>query len=243
MRRLAVAVTLVLVLVVTACGDDSSEDGASTTTGAPTTTAAAPSSTEPTSTTLPGTPIDIAPRADARLAVVGVAADDVLNVRRGPGVDFDVVTTLAPLADDVVALGENRQLDSGAVWAHVRADGAEGWANIAFLAQLGATTDETAALYPAVADRPAADDLSALAEAVAADVASTEPVSDVTIVDGPTEGDLGEVTVDVIGIGDDSVGGYRLHLFADRDGDGWRLRTVEQTVLCSRGVDDQGRCA
>jgi len=237
---------MVLVLALTACGDDDGDDGdsgdgsvATTTTAGVSSSTAAPTTTTGTATTvpggdLPGTPVDFPPRASASLAVVGVAADDVLNVRSGPGTDFEVVATLTPLAEGVEARGENRQLPDGAVWARVFVStGNLGWANTAFLLQLGDTTDETSAYYPTPADRPTAPDLVALAEAVATEVASSEPRSRVTVVDGPSEGDLGEVTVDVLGIGDDSVGGFRLHVL---------LRTVEVTTLCSRGVDDQRRC-
>jgi len=253
------AVGLAVALALAGCGDDDGgDDGGSTattstsagpsttgpsTTGAPTTTSGTATPTTAPDGELPGTPVDLPPRAGASLAVVGVAADDVLNVRLGPGTTFDVVTTLAPLAEGIVAAGENRQLDSGAVWARVEADGTDGWANSAFLLQRGTTTDETASHYPTPADRPLAADLVALGEEVAGEFASTEPRSRVTVVDGPQEGDVGEVTLDVLGIGDDSVGGYRLHVFAEPDAGGFRLRSLEVTVLCSRGADDQGRCA
>ncbi|NNC44231.1 MAG: hypothetical protein HKO03_13440 [Acidimicrobiia bacterium] len=60
----------------------------------------------------------------------------------------------------------------------------------------------------------------------------------------PTEGDLGEVTYDVVGIGDDSVLGERLHIFGQPtgDGSGFSLMAVESQVLCGRGVTDQGLC-
>jgi hypothetical protein len=232
------AVLVALVLVVAACGDDDGTEAEGTTTS---TTAAATTTTAGSVPPgeLPGQPIDRFPFEGADMAVVGVAADDVLNVRAGPGVEFDVLFTLEPLGG-AVATGNNRQLDSGAVWAEVEHDDGTGWANTAFLLQLGTVTDETAALYPTPADRPRAPSMEELAQAVAADVAPSEgPAADVTIVDGPTVGDLGEVTVDVIGVGDDSVGGYRLHVFAEPSGGTFTVRTVEQTVLCSRGVDGE----
>jgi hypothetical protein len=58
----------------------------------------------------------------------------------------------------------------------------------------------------------------------------------------PTVGDLGEVTYDVIGLGDDAVYGYRLHVFGEPVTDGFSLRTVERTYLCSRGVDADELC-
>lgn len=190
---------------------------------------------------LPGVPWDAHPYAGAEFAVVGVAADDVLNVRTGPGVEFDVAYTLGPLEDSVIATGQNRQLPSGDVWALVRQGAREGWVNAAYLLLPSSTEDVTASNFPSPADLPRASTVEDLAHLVADAVAGGDSGPRVTIVDGPHAGDLYEVTVDVIGLGDDSAGGYRLHLFAVREGDGpFLLRTVESTVLCSRGVSDGG---
>ncbi len=61
---------------------------------------------------------------------------------------------------------------------------------------------------------------------------------------GPTVGDLGEVTYDLGGLGDDSVWGWRLHVFGapDEDGKGFSLKSVEGTIFCLRAVDEEGRC-
>jgi hypothetical protein len=193
---------------------------------------------------LPGEPIDIFPYEGASLGVVGVEADDTLNVRSGPGVDFDVVTELAPLADGFTATGANRQLDDGAIWAQIETEEGTGWANTAFLAHPGATDDVTSQLYPATEDRPRAETMLELGQTVGEAVASDEPPSTITVVDGPTVGDLGEITVDVIGLGDDALRGLRLHVFAqpDEGGETFTVRTVEQTFHCTRGVTDDGLC-
>ncbi len=245
MVRLLAALSALL-LLAGACGDDDAgiDAGASSTTTQSTTSTTEAATTTTTSGELPGEVIDIFPYEDATVAVVGVRADDVLNVRTRPGVDFDVVYTLAPTGQ-ATATGVNRQLDSGEIWAQISHDGETGWANTAFLLQPGQTTDETSALYPSPSDLPSAETLVDLAGIVADRVGSEEPRSNVTIVDGPSVGDLGEVTVDVIGLGDDAIGGYRLHLFAQPDsgGESFTLKSVEQTVLCSRGVTDEGICA
>lgn len=250
MSRIA-AISCTLVLLLSACGDDDTvtdAGGSTTTAGDVATTDAGSDATSSTTAAgtsdLPGEPVDIFPYDGATLAVVGVAADDVLNVRARPDVEADIVFTLDPLHTGAVATGNNRQLPGGAIWAEIEDDGRSGWANTAFLLQPGVVTDETAALYPSPSDRPTTDTMAEMARTVAAEVAAEEPESAVTIVDGPTVGDLGEVTVDVIGLGDDSVGGYRLHIFAEPDGGGesFTLRTVESTALCSRGVDDEERC-
>lgn len=192
---------------------------------------------------LAGEPFDGPPvhGMPATLAVIGVAADDVLNVRAGPGVDADVVATLAPLATDVAATGAARLLP-GSIWLEVEVDGTTGWANSSFFAYLGSTDDITSQLLSEVDSRPSAPTLEELAEEVAALVASEDPPSEVVISDGPDVGDLGEVTVDVIGTGDDAVRGLRLVVFATQDGDAFTLRTVEATSLCGRGPDPGDGC-
>lgn len=238
MRRRRAAV-LGLVLLLGACGNDGRStddvDGA-----------------EPTATTEPsdgaplaGEKVDVFPYEGARLAVVGVAADDTLHVRSGPGVESDVLFDLAPLATNVTATGHNRSLGEAGLWAEVTVDGRTGWANAAFLLQPGQVSDVTATLFPTPADRPRAETVLELGETVAGLRASDDPASDVVVVDGPTVGDLGEITVDVVGLGDDAQGGERVKIFAqpDQGGRGFTVRTVEVTALCSRGVDEDGLCA
>ena len=59
----------------------------------------------------------------------------------------------------------------------------------------------------------------------------------ISIVDGPTVGDLGEIAVEVVGLADDSVLGYRLRVFAHPvESGGFALKSVERTLLCRRGV-------
>lgn len=263
MRRLLPGL-LAVTLLVAGCGDDDDVDTATSetettsqsetetetgteadtetdteTSGEGTSTTAAPTPTE-----LPGERIDIFPYEAALLGVVGVAADDVLNVRAAPGARYEVVAELDPLDDGISPTGHNRQLDDGSIWAEITADGTTGWASTAFLAHLGDVRDVTAELYPEVADRPAGDTMLQLGEEVAAARAGEgEPEPRIVVVDGPSVGDLGEVTVDVLGYPDDSVLGERLHVFAEPDpgGEGFTVRSVESTTLCRRGVSD-GRC-
>ena len=90
--------------------------------------------------------------------------------------------------------------------------------------------------------RPSSDDLLELGRTVAEALASVDPPSKITVTVEPAVGDLGEVTYDVIGLGDDSVHGYRLHVFAQpsETDDTFSLMSVERTYLCGRGVSDGG---
>ncbi|MEJ6393318.1 SH3 domain-containing protein [Gymnodinialimonas sp. 2305UL16-5] len=65
----------------------------------------------------------------ARYDVQGVASDDVLNLRAGPGADTEIVGSLAPDATSVEILGLN---DTG-TWALVAQPELTAWASTSFL--------------------------------------------------------------------------------------------------------------
>jgi hypothetical protein len=258
-RSLAIAVVLAAALaaLVAACGDDdgATDTGATTTTDAVTTTdgtdTTAPSTspttdttttttttTDPTTTDLPGEPFEgFADDGDV-LAVMGVAHDDKLNIREGPGTDQALRTRVGPLEDRLVATGRARAL-SRSIWYEVTTDdGVTGWANSSFLGFMGAVDDATAELLDG-ADLPVTETMQQMGELVAALAASTDPPSTIVQSVAPTRGDLHEITYDVIGIGDDAVAGYRLHIFAVSNGDndeGFTLTSVERTTFCGRGL-------
>lgn len=224
----------------------SSTEPTSTTTGVTTTTVPASTTTTTpatTSSTLAGEPVDLGPVEGDVLGVVGVAHDDVLNVRSGPGVEYPVVGELAPTADHVVAIGETRHIP-GAFWIRVEGAGAEGWVNLTYVAYLGDTDDITARVIADLGETPEVETMLELGTLVAESVAAVdeEPEVEPRIVMSvaPAVGDLGEVTFDVIGAGDDSVSGSRLHVFGtpSASGEGFILKSVEVTVLCGRGVTD-----
>jgi len=251
-------ILLGLVMLVAGCGDGDDVAASTTTIAAVTTTEAttstteAPTTTEPpaattttsttttteppeTTTTLPGELVDYGPEAGAVLAVIGVEATDVLNVRAGPGVEFEILTALAPLSNHAIAQGQTRLLPNSA-WYQVDVNGILGWASSRYLAQLGDTYDDT--VHVLATAFPYAETMVQMGEEVAAVYTSDEPRSTVTVVDGPLVGDLAEITVDVVGVGDDALVGFRLHIFAQPDpgGEGWEIKSVEITPLCGRGV-------
>jgi len=242
----------VLGLVVAGCGGSGASDttsstvpGESTTTSAPavtTTLVASTSTSSPAATTtLAGDPVDIGPPAGAVLGVIGVRYDDVLNLRAGPGADQPIIGQIPPAFDDLVASGEVRSLP--AFWTKVSYQGTEGWVNMRYLAYLGSTDDITARFIDLFGERPEASTMAELGEIVAEALASEDPASDLVNSVEESVGDLGEVTFDVVGLGDDAVRGLRLHVFAENLDGHFQLRTVEQTILCdpSRGVDE-GSC-
>ena len=217
---------------------------------------------------LPGEPYEFGPSAGAALAVVGVSHDSVLNVRDVPAgeivarldsvmnvgsepvvyvreADSDELIATLDLNRGVIATGNTRKLPT-TVWHEIRMADAVGWASSAFLSPLGATSDATAEIVAVLGETPAAPTLAELARVVAEAVASDDPPSRIVVSGAPVIGDLAEITVDVLGLPDDSVSGFRLHVFAQQDSESdlFTLRTVESTTICDshRGVGEEGLC-
>ncbi len=136
-----------LLLLAVACGD-AGEVGQTVppTTAAPvvTTTTAVPATTAPpgtTTTAAPATTTSVVVTTtlgvdDSGYVVVGVADDDVLNVREGPGVEHPIVAELAPDATGVATTGF-----ATGDWWEVTIDDGTGWVNSTFLALPAPLTD------------------------------------------------------------------------------------------------------
>lgn len=257
MKRITTALLAAIALLVAACGGDAADTttttlDTSTTSAAPsttttqattTTTEATTTTTAPgtTTTTLAGEPIEFGPGEGDVVMVIGVRHDDVLNLRAGPGTDQPIVDEIPPTFSDLVALGNTRDLDPS-FWIEVDYEGTVGWVHMGFTGFEGEVTDETSHVIDELGERPVESTMTDLAEVVADVFDSDEPESDIVQVTPVTTGDLAEVTYDVIGLGDDAVGGFRLHVFAEETDDGFSLRSVEVTTICSRGVDEDRLC-
>lgn len=267
MSRLS-AVLLVLALIAAACGDTAEstttavEPTATTATPAttaplptappttpPPTTAPATTTTTPSSTTPAdwvGEPYDFwvpVPAEGPILGVIGVRHDDALNLRSGPGITFDVIATLDPTLTGIRGTGSGWQLPSGTAWWEIEAGGVVGWANQRYLSRLADVVDLTSQVVATLGEIPVAETMLDLGTVVASAVASTDVESSIVVVVAPTVGDLGEITIDVLGLADDSQGGWRLHIFGQPTDPaaGFSLMSVEATILCQRGVGD-GLC-
>lgn len=243
------------------------------TTNAPTTSTSTSTSETVVTHALPGEPSEFGPIRGAALVVVGVAHDDVLNVRDVPSGDIvatlgllnpyvgllevreapsgEVLATPESWADAIVATGRTRTLPT-TTWYELQAGGLTGWSSAAYLARLGTTTDLTAHIIEMLSGRPQVDTLLDLGITVAETLATDEPASRVVVSVAPIVFEaIGEITIDVLNVGDDSVFGFRLDIFAHA-GDDWMsenpgpftLRSVESTVLCyaDRGVTEDGFC-
>lgn len=254
MVRRVLVPAVALLLVAGGCSEDGAGDSsASTTTGASATTTTASDTTASASstsgdttsttaepaTTLAGEPFDGFVSDGDVLGVMGVAQDDVLNIRAAPGIGQAIVTEAEPTADDLVTSGRARLLPNS-IWYEVTVNGETGWASVAFVAFVGGTDDMTAEFLDG---RPPieAETMVDLGLEIANELASDAPPSRVEQSVAPTVGDLGEVTYDVVGIGDDAVAGFRLHIFATptESGEGFALKSIERTWFCSRGLSGE----
>lgn len=177
------------------------------------------------------------------LGVVGVAHDDALNLRSGPGANQPIVATLDPLFDQIVATGRHRLLIRS-IWNEIVVGGRTGWANSSFMAHLGPVFDNTSSYLTGSFGgvRPTAPTMLELGMIIADVAKSDEPPSRITIAVAPSDGDVGEITIDVVGLGDDSVFGVRLHIFGQPTSDGFSLKSIEEQLMCGRGPTTDGLC-
>lgn len=257
-HRPLLATLLAVALVAAACGgDDAADETTTTTSESTTTTTSVPSSTTttvpatttttspPTSTTttLPGEPLDFGPASGDVLGVVAVSFDDVLNLRAGPGTDFEVLKKMPAREERVIANGQARSLPNS-IWYQVTYSGVTGWASSTYLAYLGGTSDITSQIVDDLGEIPEATTMEALGQVVADTFEPVERPLRVRMSGEPSVGDLGEVIYDVVGFADDAVRGLRLHVFGQpsEDGSTFTLKSVEAVSLCGRGVTDDGLC-
>ena len=227
-------------------------------------------------TELPGEPSEFGPSAGVGLSVVGVAHDSALNLRdvpsgrviarldnvmdgvrdpavyvRQPGSD-DIIATV-DLQSGIVATGNTRQLPT-TIWHELRVGDLLGWSSGTYLAPLGAARDATEQVKEALGEATTAETLTELGLQVSALYASSGEVQSRTTISsrpGVFEA-LGDVTLDVLGLPDDAVRGYRINITADSEAEDWTqgdggpftLRSVTVTPICDshRGVSEEGLC-
>ena len=176
--------------------------------------------------------------------------DPVLLVRAA---DSDAIVVRLDLLQGVVATGNTRQLTT-TVWHEFQFGEAVGWSSSAFLAPLGAQRDATAEVVEALGGIPTADTLEDLGLQIAGVFSSSGEVQSRTTISsrpGVFEA-VGDITLDVVGLPDDAVRGYRISIAADAGAEDWTqadpgpftLRFAGVTPICdsSRGVSEEGLC-
>ncbi len=249
-------------------GAASTEDSTATENESASTSGSAQANNSTSNVNLPGEPDnESGPATGTGLAVIGVDHDSSLNVRAVPvgdvvarlsnSINVDSESAVIVRAPDsperlatldlntgVTATGNTRKLRT-TVWHEIRMGERLGWASSAFLSPLGSTSDVTADLIEDLDEAPTAASLTELAQIVAQAAAGEDSSLRIVVSGTPVDGDLSEVTVDVLDLPDDSIRGYRLQVFAEKaDSGSYTLRSVESTLVCysHRGVSDSGAC-
>lgn len=245
-----------------AASDETSAEGSPSTTDAPAESSSTPSTTAPSSTTAPPTTAaknttttaagvfyDIGPAAGEILDVVGVRYDDVLNIRDQASTSGAIVATAAPFAANpqLVSGGEGLLFNpNGGAWWKVTVNGTQAWASSSFLAQVSPNNED---LLPTLtANMPSTT--SPNANTLIIDIATA-------LADGPTPSVVfstepqgidaigSEATIDVLGIGDDSLMGWRINILFNNVFDdindpnpqviGVELVSADAFPICQRG--------
>jgi hypothetical protein len=186
------------------------------------------------------------PRTGDFVAVVGVAHDDVLNVREGPGTSFDIVSTLDPTTVDIPVTGKAWLL-ANSLWYEIAIDSGTGWVNSSFIGLLGATDDATVLVHDMLGNPLAADDFHYLGATIADAFLGAEGSSWIALVEvsqGGSSSAIPSVMFDTIGLSDDSLKGYRFVIHATHETtDGpYELHSVERTFICRRGLTPENLC-
>ena len=183
--------------------------------------------------------------------VAGLADEDLpLEVRGAPSNDAEVVAELGQL-DAVLLAGRGwlppDEAEAEGSWTEIQLADGYGWVQ-GHLYYFGRTEDITEAYIDEV---PPAEDEHQIAQSVAERAAESEDLTDDEgepigpdweMISSPQ--DYGEefYRADVVGMLDDSVAGERLFVHVDQVSDGFQLAQVERTLICYRGVSDDGLC-
>jgi hypothetical protein len=178
-----------------------------------------------------GEAVDSAFQLGDLVGLIGVAADETSWLVDHPGGagPTDGVIGLVSTERGIETLGTARLVD-GVVWEQVRLDEHSGWLPRAGLAVLGEAEDVTH-LYRGVR----APTIAGLALEIASEIEASRLV----LVD---ESAGGGVVYDVLGLGDDSVAGFRVEVTAIGGSGGYGPALVMRTPLCSLGIGEDGRC-
>ncbi|TLP78977.1 hypothetical protein [Nesterenkonia sphaerica] len=191
----------------------------------------------------------------SEVGAAGFAQDEgPLVVPAEPTADAETVGELGPL-DAVELGGRERQDDTSSSWIEVVLAEGYGWvesgqidrgAGLFFFGETQDITDEY------LHEVPPTESSEALVESLAEQVTGPEEeMLDAegdpagprwTLVSSPADYDEEFYRVDVTGYLDDSLAGERLFITLEESGAGYELGQLERTLICRRGVADEGLC-
>jgi hypothetical protein len=182
-----------------------------------------------TTFTLPGTEVPSIFDPGDVLGVIGVASGNSLLMLSFPGDSGEAVFEVDPLEDGLEALGTAWELD-GVPWERLLLAGHEGYLPRSMLGFIGEQVDVTAQFveltFGSITDLGGeiAGEIEAEGSTL---IAQLSPL---------------EVVYDVVGLGDDSIIGYRIRVVAMEISGGYAPDLVHRSPLCARGVTETGLC-
>lgn len=176
------------------------------------------------------------------VGVAGIASDDApLEVRAEPYSEAEVVAELDSL--DAVLLGgrerSHTETEDEGIWTEVELADGYGWVpgHLYYFGSNEDVTEEQAELGSFDTPYDAAEAVFEMATESGDDNGRNW-----TLISSPE--DFGEefYRADVMGFMDDSVAGYRYFVYVEEVDGGYEVEQVETTLLCLRGVSDDGLC-
>ncbi len=181
------------------------------------------------------------PEVQAETVLIGVSSSETVAVHARPGLDQPLAGEVPP-GTSIEPLGQAFETEDGLIWWQVRAGAIQGWIqpNIAYR---GPAQDITEAAVARIGEGTEFASPEESAAAIAKSILIEEGAEETIVVSTVESGDpiRATVTVDVLGLQDDSVLGYRL-IVASSASTGWQPESVFQTSLCARGVSPDGLC-
>lgn len=237
MRRWVFGVLVVIALLATACSGD--DDAPS-----PDDEAQVVRPTPRPAPTPEGELLESFDRASAgAIVAIGLEPEDSLPIYALPGDQNPIIGEIPGNASDVSALGEAVRTEDGQTWQLLQHDGKQGWVQrgVVYVGLVEDITAEVAAEASSVVS-------SSIDELALQAAEQFVPEGSRAVLVEPAEfasGFTGTAIVDIAGLQDDSVAGYRLHVTASGNasqGSEFEFVSVTRTLLCFRGVSAEGVC-
>jgi hypothetical protein len=190
-----------------------------------------PTSTTPTTTTttFPGNEVSSIFEPGDVLGVIGVESGSSLRLLSFPGQSGEPVFEVSPLEEDLESLGRAWEIEDVA-WEWLLVQGHEGYLPRSWLGFIGQPEDVTSQFAPLTSDS-----LARLGEEIASEIEATKTVL-------VAQASPLEVVYDVVGLGDDSIAGYRIRVTAREVTGGFAPESVVRSPLCTRGLTATGVC-
>lgn len=219
------ALALILIASCTGAADDESTTTTTSTTLSITTI---PTPTT-TTATLPGNEVPSIFEPGDVLGVIGVESGSSPRLLSFPGQTGEPVLEVNPIEDDLEALGRAWEIDDVA-WEWLLVQGHEGYLPRSWLGFIGEPEDVTSQFAQLTSDS-----VARLGEEIASEIEAANTV----LVAQPSPL---EVVYDVLGLGDDSIAGYRIRVAAREATVGFAPESVQRSPLCTRGLTATGVC-